>query len=141
MNKMNKYQVTCNLSTENVEKIPISEKILKQYVGGRGLATKLFVDHLSPHPNLDPLSEQNELIFAVGPLTGTLVPTSGRLALVTKSPLTNTIFYSNTGGHIAPHLKKSGCEALTVRGKAPTPKYLVINSSEDIEIKDAQDLW
>ncbi|MHA1673670.1 MAG: aldehyde ferredoxin oxidoreductase family protein [Promethearchaeota archaeon] len=141
MNKMNKYQVTCNLSTENVEKIPISDKVLKQYLGGRGLATKLFVDHLSPHPNLYPLSEKNELIFAVGPLTGTLVPTSGRLALVTKSPLTNTIFYSNTGGYIAPHLKKSGCEALIVRGKAPSPKYLVINSSEDIEIKDAQDLW
>ncbi len=141
MNGMNKYQVTCDLTTEKVEKFPISEKILAQYLGGRGLATKLFVDHLSPHPMLDPLSEQNELIFAIGPLTGTLVPTSGRLALVTKSPLTNTIFYSNTGGHIAPHLKKSGFDALVVRGKSPTPKYLVIDANAAIEIKEAQDLW
>ena len=137
---MNGQSLIVNLSKNLSTTKSISDKIIQTYLGGRGLAVKLFTDDVESKINLDPLSEENELVFATGILTGTIVPTSGRLALVTKSPLTNTIFFSNTGGHFAPDMKKSGYDALIIRGKAPTPKYLVING-ENIEIKDANKLW
>jgi len=137
---MNGKSLIVNLSKNSSTTKSISDKTIKSYLGGRGLAGKLFVDDVESKINLDPLSEENELVFATGILTGTIVPTSGRLALVTKSPLTNTIFFSNTGGYFAPDMKKSGYDALIIRGKASTPQYLVING-ENIEIKDASKLW
>ena len=137
---MNGQSLIVNLSKNSSTTKPISDKTIQSYLGGRGLAVKLFTDDVESKINLNPLSEENELVFATGILTGTIVPTSGRLALVTKSPLTNTIFFSNTGGHFAPDMKKSGYDALIIRGKASTPKYLVING-ENIEIKDANKLW
>jgi len=140
MKGMNGKSLIVNLSKNSSTTKSISDKTIKSYLGGRGLAGKLFVDDVESKINLDPLSEENELVFATGILTGTIVPTSGRLALVTKSPLTNTIFFSNTGGYFAPDMKKSGYDALIIRGKASTPQYLVING-ENIEIKDASKLW
>ncbi len=139
MKGMNGQYLAYDLTKETHKTNPIPDKILLEYLGGRGLAVKLFVDDVKA--NLDPLSKHNELVFATGPLTGTIVPTSGRLALVTKSPLTKTIFFSNTGGHIAPNLKKCGFDALVIKGKAKNPKYLVIYSNNAIELKDATDLW
>ena len=137
---MNGQYLEFDLTNDTSQTKPISDEIIQQYLGGRGLAGKLFVDDVVSKISLDPLSEDNELVFATGILTGTIVPTSGRLALVTKSPLTNTIFFSNTGGHIAVHLKKSGYDALIIQGKASHPKYLVIDG-EDVQIKDASKLW
>jgi aldehyde:ferredoxin oxidoreductase len=140
MKGMNGQYLEFDLSKETSLTNPISDETIQNYLGGRGLAGKLFVDDVESKINLDPLSEENELVFATGILTGTIVPTSGRLALVTKSPLTNTIFFSNTGGHIAVHLKKSGYDALIIRGKASTPKYLVIDGDK-VELKEAATLW
>ena len=117
----------------------IDENIVQNYLGGRGLALKLFVD--SVPPNLEPLSAQNELVFATGPLTGTVVPTSGRFAMVTKSPLTGTIFNSNTGGFIGYNMKRCGIDALVVKGKSEKPVYAVIDGESTVEIKDATELW
>ena len=140
MKGMNGQYLSYDLSKETGVMNQISDETIQNYLGGRGLAGKLFIDDLEHKIDLDPLSEENELVFATGILTGTIVPTSGRLALVTKSPLTNTIFFSNTGGHIAVHLKKSGVDALVIRGKASEPKYLVIDG-KNIELKDASKLW
>jgi aldehyde:ferredoxin oxidoreductase len=141
MKGMNGHYLIYDLTSESIEIRPISDELLLTYLGGRGLAGKLFVDDVEQNIKMDPLSDSNELVFAVGPLTGTIVPTSGRLALVTKSPLTNTIFFSNTGGYIAPNLKKCGSDALIIKGKAKTQKYLVLDADNTIEIKDASKLW
>jgi len=81
-----------------------------------------------------------QLIFAVGPLCGTPAPTSSRMSVVSRSPLTGTIFDSSVGGDIALRLKSAGYDCLIVTGRAKSPVYLEI-AGEKAELKDASSLW
>jgi aldehyde:ferredoxin oxidoreductase len=110
----------------------------KDYVGGRGLAEKYLVDEVDP--TVDPLSEDNKLIFATGPLTGTGLIASSRYMVVTKSPLNNCIACSNSGGYFGPEIKYAGYDMIILEGKAPEPVYLMIKD-DVIEFKSAADLW
>ena len=110
---MNNKILNIDLDLEKVYEEPIKEEILTNYLGGRGLGIKLLADYLPK--KIDPLSKKNPLIFSVGPLTGTIAPTSGRFSLVTKSPLTNTIFHSNSGGFWGSYFKKCGYDCLFIQ--------------------------
>ncbi len=138
---MNSKVLKINLSSEKIVEEDIDEEILENYLGGRGLGIKLFTD--SVPKNIDPLSGENVLIFSIGPLTGSVAPTSGRFSLVTKSPLTNTIFHSNSGGFWGPFFKKCGYDCLNITGKLSSDNegYLLIDGYDKIEIKDAKNLW
>ncbi|MHA1341500.1 MAG: aldehyde ferredoxin oxidoreductase family protein [Promethearchaeota archaeon] len=144
MNGMNNLALEVNLSESEEKgnvvfsKNEISDEILKRYLGGRALGVKLFTERVDP--KIDPYDENNLLIFAVGPFSTTMVPTNGRFSLVTKSPLTNGIFYSNSGGFFGPNLKKCGYDALIINGKLKTPKYLVLDG-DNVYLKDATSLW
>ncbi len=129
--------LSINLTNTTFESIPIEDDILSHYLGGRGLGVKLFSEMIDP--KTDSLSADNCLVFTTGPLTGTIVPTSGRFSLVTKSPLTGLILYSNTGGTIGPALKSNGFDGLVVRGKLEAPGYIRISS--DPQIVSNQFLW
>ena len=74
-----------SLTNKTIHQDPLPAELISQYIGGRGLGVKLLYDNLSP--GLDPLSPDNWLIFAVGPVASTPVPTSGRSVVITKSPL------------------------------------------------------
>ena len=113
-------------------------EILEMYLGGRGLGVKLLWDHLPS--GTDPLSPQNVLLFAAGPLTGTRTPASGRHAVVTKSPLTNTIFDGNAGGYWGAALKKAGYDYIFFKGCAASPVFLLIEG-ESVSLEDAGFLW
>lgn len=113
-------------------------ELAKKFVGGRGLATKIFADEVSP--KVDPLSPENKLIIATGPLSGTPTPTGGRYMVVTKSPLTGTIASSNSGGYWGAELKFAGYDLIIVEGKSEKPVYVVIEDDK-IEIRDAAHLW
>lgn len=126
-----------DLSEEKIREEKIPEEILRDYIGGRGLGVKLYYDSVSP--KIDPFEEKNLLVFAVGPLTG-LTPMSGRHVVVSKSPLTGTIFDSNSGGFWGKELHYAGYDALIIQGKAEKPVYLSIHDDE-VEIKDANALW
>jgi len=125
-----------DLTESKVNYESIGEKILKDFIGGRGLGARLLVDEIVP--DFDPL-EDNVLIFASGPLTGTSVPTSGRFSVSSKSPLTGTIADSNVGGSIGKEFKRSGFDAMIIEGKAEEPVKLEIDEG-DIEIIET-DLW
>jgi aldehyde:ferredoxin oxidoreductase len=116
----------------------LKESVYEQWVGGRGLATYLLYRYLKP--SVDPLSPQNILIFATGPLQGLPAPSSGKFALVTKSPLTGLYLDCYCGGAFGQEFKKSGYDAVLVKGRAAKPTVLVINDDK-IEFRDAQDLW
>ena len=75
----------------------------QEYLGQRGLATKYFVEEVDP--KVDPLSPANKLIFATGPLTGTMASTGGRYSVITKGPLTGAIACSNSGGYFGAELQ------------------------------------
>ncbi len=117
---------------------PVNRQWAEEYVGGRGLAARYLYDELDP--TVDPLSPENMLIFATGPLTGTPVPCGARYMVVTKGPLTGAITTSNSGGHWGPELRFAGYDLLILEGKAPKPSYLFIYD-DHVEIRDASSLW
>ena len=109
-----------------------------KFIGERGLATKYLWESMDPQA--DPLGPDNVLIFATGPLNGTMASTSGRYAVVTKGPLTGAIACSNSGGKFGAELKYAGYDLLIVHGKADKPVYLNIHDDE-VEILPADEIW
>ena len=114
----------------------IPEELLRAYLGGRGLGVRLMRDYFT----LDPFDPDLPLIFAVGPLCGTASPTSARLAAVSRSPLTETIYDCSAGGRFAWRLKASGVDALLVTGRSPEPVLLALDG-ERAELLPARALW
>jgi aldehyde:ferredoxin oxidoreductase len=107
-------------------------------MGQRGLATKYLVEETDP--TVDPFSPDNKMIFATGPLTGTIAPTSGRWSVVCKGPLTGAIACSNSGGFFGAELKNAGWDMVIFEGKSASPVYLDM-TNDQAELKDASDLW
>ena len=112
-----------------------------KYIGGRGLASRIYWDEVSPECGaFDP---ENKLIFMTGPISGTTAPTAGRVVLAFKSPKTypmESYAHSGAGGHWGPELKFAGFDGLIVEGKAREPVYLWISDGR-AEILDATDVW
>ena len=117
---------------------PLDMDWAAQYLGERGLATKYLMENMDPRA--DPMGPDNVLIFATGPLTGTMASTSGRYAVVTKGPLTGAIACSNSGGKFGAELKFAGYDLLLVHGRAKRPVYLHIND-DAVEILPADEIW
>ena len=133
---MNKF-LSIDLTTKEVTPGELDSQLVENYVGGKGMGLKLLSDLA---PKVDALSPENLMIFVTGPVTGTLVQTSARSTVVTKSPLTNSFLDSHVGGHFGPALKRAGYDYVMIRGKSPEPVYLHI-TPEGCEILDAEDLW
>jgi aldehyde:ferredoxin oxidoreductase len=108
------------------------------YLGQRGLGSKYLVEEVDP--KVDPLSPDNKLIFATGPLTATTAPTGGRSSAITKGALTGAIAASNTGGMFGAELKMAGYDLLIIEGRAEQPVYLWIRDDQ-VEIRTAEKLW
>ncbi len=109
-----------------------------QYLGQRGLATKYLVEETDP--KVDPLSPDNKLIFATGPLTGTCASTGGRYSVITKGPLTGAIACSNSGGYWGAELKFAGWDMIILEGKSKKPVYLCVIDGK-AELCDASEIW
>ncbi|MCK4654386.1 MAG: aldehyde ferredoxin oxidoreductase, partial [Candidatus Cloacimonetes bacterium] len=129
--------IKIDLSTGKQETVEIDDNIRRKYLGGRGLGVKLYTEICSPQT--EPLSPQNALIFLTGPLTS-IMPTSGRFQVISRSPLTNTICDSSSGGIFGAELKKTGLDGFIVTGKAAKPVYLNI-TDDGIKIRNAAHLW
>ena len=127
-----------NLTLGNISVEPLNMQWAQDYLGERGLATKYLMEGMDPRA--DAMSPENMLIFATGPLTGTMSSTSGRFAVVTKGPLTNAIACSNSGGKFGASLKFAGYDMLILEGRSPTPVYLHIVDDE-VTLHSADDLW
>src|SRR6266852_7112059 len=119
-----------------VEDIP--EGWLRDYIGGRGVGDRYLWQELDPR--VEPLSPDNKLIFATGPLTGSPVSCGARYMVVTKGALTNVITTSNSGGHWGPELKFAGYDLLLIEGRAAHPVYLFIYD-DMVQIRDARAWW
>ncbi len=126
-----------NLSDGKISKEEISESMQRDFLGGRGLAVKLLWDEVK---RVDPLSERNKIIFSTGPLSGQLLPSSGKMVVASKSPLTGGYGDGNIGTMASVHLRKAGYDVLVVEGKSENPCYLLIED-EKVKILDASELW
>jgi len=128
-----------NLSTRKTKEANFDEEILRNYVGGRGLASKILWDRLGPKwQSVDPLSAENILLFLTGPLTG-FFP-GGRICVSGKSPLSNGVVGSTVGGEFGVELRCAGYDGIVATGQAEKPVYLFIKDS-DVEIRDASYIW
>ena len=137
-NGYNGIELWVDLSTGEITEKPIDLKIVEKFIGMRGYGVKLLYDNVPA--GTDPLSEDNLLIYATGPLTGTQVSTGGRFCVVTKSPLTGTIADSHSGGSFGAYMKFAGVDFIVIKGRAATPKYLYVNEGK-AELRDASEIW
>jgi len=126
-----------NLSSGKVATEELSEELKRDFLGGRGFAVKLLWDEVK---HVDPLSENNKIIFSTGPLTGQALPSAGKMVIASKSPLTGGYGDGNIGTMAAIHLRRAGYDVLIVEGKSPKPCYLLIEDGS-VKIADASDLW
>ncbi len=126
-----------DLSSGQVAYEPIPEEWAEKYIGARGLGVRYLLENGA---DVDPLGADNIICFMNGPLTGTEANMSGRMAVVTKSPLTGTVTDSHQGGWSAARLRWAGFDGLIFKGRAQNPIYAVVEN-EAIELRDASDLW
>jgi aldehyde:ferredoxin oxidoreductase len=113
----------------------------RDYIGGRGLASRIAWDEISP--GIDAYDPENRTIIATGPLTGTLAPTSGRTVMTSLSPRIYPrpwYTHSTLGGWFGAELKYAGFDAIIVHGKAASPVCLGIRDGK-AQLIDARDLW
>jgi len=127
-----------NLTEGTVKSEPLNMDWARAYIGSRGLGTKYLTSEIDP--KVDPLSADNKIIWATGPLTGTMASTGGRYTVITKGPLTGAIACSNSGGYWGAELKMAGWDMVIFEGKSPKPVYLYIND-DTAELRDAADIW
>jgi len=127
-----------DLSNETIEDKEISDEIIRQYIGGYGLAAKLIYDNMPA--KADPLGPEAILGFFPGLLTSTVAPLSGRFMVAGKSPLTGGWGDANCGGYFGPEIKKCGYDGVLVKGKASSPKLVTVIDGQK-QIVDASDVW
>jgi len=128
-----------DLSTGNIKDIKFDDDILREYVGGRGLATKILWERLgSKWETVDTLGPENILLFLTGPLTG-FFP-GARICVSGKSPQSNGVVGSTVAGEFGVELKCAGYDGIIVTGEAERPVYLFVKDS-DVEVRDASHVW
>src|SRR3990172_1286399 len=119
-----------------VEDIP--DAVFERYLGGKGLGAHLLMENIPW--NADPLSADNRIVFAVGPVTDTRVWSNSRYGVFSKSPLTKFFGESYAGGKVAPQIKKCGYDAVILEGKGDKPVFLEI-SDKEVKFHDAMHIW
>ncbi len=130
--------VEIDLTLGDVRIRPLETGLVADYLGGRGLATRLFYDAVDPR--CDPLGPDNVVVVAASPLIGTTAPTAARGHMVFKSPLTGVIGTANSGGGWAHTFKACGYDVLVIKGRASSPVWIDIKPGK-IEVLPAHHLW
>ena len=128
-----------DLSEQTIRAVPLADDLRQLFVGGRALAVALLFRQLNRKPiaegiapgdpikGINPFSKDNVLVFCTSPTTGTNVPTASRVHVAFKSPLTGGIGSSNSGGKWGVEFKKTGFDALVVRGRAEKLTVLIVD--------------
>lgn len=127
-----------DMTTGKIEKQPLNEEYVRNYVGGRGLGARYLYDLLKP--GTDPLSPDNVIIMMTGPFTGTGIYSCQKYEWISKSPLTNIYLCSNSGGKLGVRLKLSGYDGIIIKGASNEPKYIYVDG-DSVELRDASFVW
>lgn len=127
-----------DLSAREFEMISVPQEVYETYLGGKGLASYLLFE-LNP-AGVDPLSPENHIIFATGPITRSSIWGSCRYGVFTKSPQTGFYSESYSGGKAPEAMDAAGYDAIVIHGRSETPVILCIDP-EGATFHDAADLW
>lgn len=138
-----------DLSTQSIQSHPLNKSYSRLFFGGRGLGIAYLFEHFqslakkgtynNAFQEVDPLSPDNLIVISTSPTTGTRMPTSGRVHMNYKSPMTGALGSTNAGGRWSAAFKKTGYDVLVIKDKSPTPVYLVIDDDQ-VRIEDATEL-
>src|SRR5512138_603233 len=131
------HYLRVDVSTGLTDRVPLSGTLLRQYIGGSGLGTRLLLD--TGGATVDALSPEAPLIFAFSPLVGTPLTTSAKFAVVSRSPLTDRINDALAGSGFALAGKRCGCDAIVIVGRADRLSVLVIDDG-DVQLLPADQL-
>jgi aldehyde:ferredoxin oxidoreductase len=126
-----------DVSRGTVERVPLSDDLLRQYIGGSGLGARLLLDEGGA--TADPLAPDAPLVFAFSPLVGSPLTTSAKFAVVSRSPLTERFNDSLASSGFALAGKRAGGDALVIVGRAPSLSVLVVDDGE-VRLESAEDL-
>ena len=132
------HTLRIDLSNGIIEKEPLKQEWVDEYIGGRGFTAKILYDE-NP-PGADPLGPENRFIIAMGPLSGLFVPAAGKTHFAAKSPATGGYGDSNMGGHFGVTMKYAGYDVTILTGQAKAPSYIFIDN-DTVEIRPAGHLW
>jgi len=127
-----------DLTSGKIEKEPLSDRLRLNYIGGRGINSRILYDSVGPE--VDALSPENVLIFGTGTVVGTPAPSAARITVTAKSPLTGILGDGNSGGHFSVEMKRAGYDHIVFTGKAEKPVYLWIED-DHVELRSAEHLW
>jgi aldehyde:ferredoxin oxidoreductase len=128
-----------DLATGKTRVDKLTEETAKKYIGGIGLGMKLYLSNSKA--GVDPLSPENPLVLAVGPVSGTMFPTGGNgHAFISKSPVTGGVGEAVSHGTFGAEVKRAGYDAIILTGKAEKPVYIWIDD-ESVQILDASAVW
>ncbi|MHA1839466.1 MAG: aldehyde ferredoxin oxidoreductase family protein [Candidatus Ranarchaeia archaeon] len=130
--------LSIDLSSQKVSEIPLKKELVRRFIGGMGIGTKLIFDKMPV--GVDPLSPQNIVFIGTGPVNGTGAQMFAQTCLVTKSPLSGTILNSYTGGHLSPQIKKAGVDGILLSNSSEKPVYLHIKNGQAY-FHSAKQLW
>ena len=117
--------------------LPLSDDLLRAYLGGAGLGAWL-MHRLAP-PGVDPLAPEAPLAFVFSPLVGTPLTTSAKFAVVAKSPLTGMLNDALSSSHFAISGKLTGNDAIVIRGACRRLSALLVDG-DGVRLADAADL-
>lgn len=129
-----------DLDAGTTREVALSPHAARAYIGGSGLAARLYLDRLGGPPYPDSLDPANPLMVMTGPVAGHLLPGSSRFAICARSPQTGLWGEASCGGFFAPALKAAGLDGLIITGTASRPVYLLISDGR-AELHDASHLW
>jgi len=127
-----------NLTDQRAQEEEVPLDVVRDFIGGAGTGIKYLFDEV--RAGADPLGPENKLMFSVGPFTGTPIPCASRMSVLGKSPLTNAVGLSLTGGYFPVEMKKAGYDLLLIEGKADKPSYVVIKDGE-VRFRSAAKVW
>ena len=127
-----------NLSNRESHIEDIPEQLMKNFLGGRGLAARYLYSELNA--GVEPLGPDNKLLLMMGPLGATAAMAVSRMAIVSKSPLTGCIAKSIIGGNFGAFLKFAGFDGIIVESEAEKPTYVHINRDK-VQVLDADEIW
>ena len=127
-----------DLTAETVTEYPWSDEERELYIGGKIMAARILADHLTGKETA--FSEDNWVVISTGPLTGTGAPSSARFNISALSPQTGILASSNCGGSFGMFLKRAGYDALILKGRCQSKRWLEINEDKFI-FHDADELW
>ncbi|MFH2012562.1 MAG: aldehyde ferredoxin oxidoreductase C-terminal domain-containing protein [Pseudomonadota bacterium] len=126
-----------DLSTGKISREEFAPELLRKYIGGSGVGTKILYDEVPP--GTDPFDAENRLVLSAGPLSGTSIPGSGTVSSVTKGAVNDMLACSQANGFFGARMRLAGYEIIIIQGKSPEWKYLWIHDGE-AELRSADHL-